>query len=202
MSVDEAYFRAMYERSPDPWSFAERWYDQRKYAMTMAALRSRRYRAGFEPGCSIGLLSESLAARCDTLLCTDLVPAAVAQARTRLAPQRHVTVAQRALPSWPSGAFDLIVLSEVLYYLADGDLATVLARATGSLLPGGDLVAVHWRHPVAEHHRTGDDVHDMVAETAGLGLVASYRDADFRLDVLTPDPPLPRSVAQMEGLHP
>lgn len=198
MKVDEDYFRAMYAASPDPWSLAERWYDHRKYTVTLAALRHRRYRAGFEPGCSIGLLSASLAARCDTLLCTDLVPAAVDSARQRLAGTPNVTVERQALPEWPDGEFDLIVLSEVLYYLSDDDLAGVLDRAAASLVPGGDLVAVHWRHPVDEHRQAGDDVQEAVVKAAGLEALARYEDADFRLDLVTTPPS--RSVAQAEGL--
>ncbi len=44
------------------------------------------------------------------------------------------------MPGWgqvpdsgPEGAFDLIVLSEVLYYLDDADLDAVLARTAASL---------------------------------------------------------------------
>ncbi len=201
MIVDEAYFEHMYATSVDPWGFTDRWYDQRKYQLTLAALPRRRYRAGFEPACSIGLLSAGLALRCDILLCTDLVEAAVQQTRVRLAAHPHVTVRQQALPRWPTGRFDLIVLSEVLYYLTDADLAAVIGRARASLLPGGNLVAVHWRHPVAEHRRGGDDVHDALRGGSDtMELLAAYQDADFRLDVFTRVPPALRSVAQTEGL--
>jgi SAM-dependent methyltransferase len=201
MSVDEAYFTRMYADNPDPWNFAGRWYDQRKYALTLAALPRARYRSGFEPACSIGVLSTGLAARCDTLLCTDLVDAAVEQARDRLAGFPHVTVAQQALPTWPDGQFDLIVFSEVLYYLTDEDQDAVLTRATESLMPGGDLVTVHWRMSVDEHRRNGDDVHAVLQDRPGLEPVSSYCDADFRLDVYSRVPPAARSVAQVEGLR-
>jgi SAM-dependent methyltransferase len=202
MTVDDAYFQNMYAADPDPWKFTERWYDQRKYSLTLASLRRPRYRRGYEPACSIGVLSERLAPRCDALLCTDLVGAAVASARQRLAGFAHVTVAQQALPDWPEGTFDLIVLSEVLYYLTDEDLSTVLHQARSALLPGGDLVAVHWRHPVPEHRRGGDDVHYAIGAVNGLESVAAYQDPDIRLEVFTRVPPAARSVAQADGLCP
>lgn len=202
MTVDEAYFQRMYARDPDPWRFADRWYEQRRYSLTLAILRSRRYRSGFEAGCSIGLLSAALAARCDRLLCTDLVAAAVARTRDRLAGQPHVRVSREALPAWPPGGFDLVVLSEVLYYLTDDELTSVSRDARDSLEPGGDLVCAHWRHPVAEHRRTGDEVHDFLARVPGLRVVGAYRDADLRLEAFTVVPPTPRSVAQIEGLAP
>ncbi len=201
MPVDTPYFYEMYADSNDPWGFADRWYDHRKYQLTVAALPRRHYRRGYEPACSIGVLSELLAARCDQLLCADLVPAAVAAARSRLAQHPHVTVEQQSIPAdWPAGPFDLVVLSEVLYYLTETDLTQTLARVRETLEPGGDLVAVHWRHPVAEHRRGGDQVHAIVAATPGLAAVGGYRDEDFRLDVYRRTDTRPESVAHSEGL--
>ena len=107
----------MYEGDADPWGFESSAYEQRKYAVTMASLPRRHYGSVFEPGCSIGVLTEMLATRCDRLLATDVVPAALDRARSRLAALRHVTLEQRAIPEeWPEAIFDLIVLSEIAYY--------------------------------------------------------------------------------------
>jgi SAM-dependent methyltransferase len=201
VTADVAYFHRMYERSPDPWGFTSRWYDQRKYQLTLAALPRPRYRSAYEPGCSVGVLSALLAPRCDRLLCSDLVPAAVDSARARLREQRHVSVVRQQIPQdWSDGPFDLIVLSEVLYYLTDTELKQALECARHSLVPGGDLVAVHWRYPAAEHRHTGDAVHAYLSGAHGLAARGSYADPDFRLDVFTrADSPVP-SVAAREGL--
>ena len=61
MSLQPAYFDDMYAESPDPWGFRTRWYEERKFALTMAALPRRRYRRVFEPGCSVGMLTRLLA---------------------------------------------------------------------------------------------------------------------------------------------
>jgi SAM-dependent methyltransferase len=197
--ADERYFRDMYAGSADPWSFTSRWYEQRRYQLTMAALTRPRYRDGYEPACSIGVLSQLLAPRCDRLLCTDLVPAAVAAARSRLADAPQVRFAVQRLPGdWPAGDFDLIVLSEVLYYLTDDDLTATLRLARTRLRPGGDLVAAHWRHPSAEHRLTGDQVHDRLATEPGLHRLGGWCDPDLRLDVYTRGPG--DSVAAREGL--
>ena len=50
------YFDAMYQAAADPWGFEDRWYEQRKYAISMALLPAARYRRALEPGCSIGVL--------------------------------------------------------------------------------------------------------------------------------------------------
>lgn len=57
MSTPPAYFEAMYAGAVDPWDLAGRWYEQRKYALTLASLPRPRYRAAFEPGCSVGVLT-------------------------------------------------------------------------------------------------------------------------------------------------
>ena len=79
------YFDAMYQAASDPWGFEDRWYEQRKYAISLALLPERRYRNAFEPGCSIGVLTRMLAGRCDRLLSCDVAEAAVRAAARRTA---------------------------------------------------------------------------------------------------------------------
>ncbi|WP_067502570.1 SAM-dependent methyltransferase [Actinoplanes sp. TFC3] len=201
MSTPIGYFEGMYAANADPWSFETRWYDERKHSLTVAALPRHSYRSGFEPGCSTGMLTARLAERCDNLLAVDAVAGAVATAADRVAGYPGVRVRQAAIPrDWPKETFDLIVLSELAYYFDDADLATLIAHVTASLEPGGDLVAVHWRWPVEEHARSGDEVHAMLAATPGLARVARHEEADFWLEVYTGTPPAAQSVAQREGL--
>lgn len=201
MTTPLPYFEQMYAADPDPWSFESRWYDRRKHSLTAAIVPRRRYRSGFEPGCSTGRLTELLAPYCERLLAVDAVRSAVATAAERLAARPHVTVERAEMPhDWPDATFDLIVLSELGYYFDDADLDTLLTRAVGSLEPGGDLVAVHWRWPVAEHVRSGDEVHTALAARSGLARTAEHVEADFRLEVYSRVPPAARSVAQREGL--
>jgi SAM-dependent methyltransferase len=201
VSTPEAYFDRMYAGAPDPWDFAGRWYEQRKRELTVAALPRRRYRSAFEPGCATGELTALLAARCDRLLAGDRVPAAVDGAAARLAGHPHVAVRRLRVPDeWPPGRFDLIVVSELGYYLDDAGLRQLLDRTVRALEPGGTLVAVHWRWPVADHARDGDDVNAAVDARAELARIARHEEADFRLDVYLRTPPPARSVAQGEGL--
>ena len=60
-SVEAGYFDDMYARSDDPWGFTSRWYERRKYAISLAMLPQERYDSAFEPGCSIGVLTGRLA---------------------------------------------------------------------------------------------------------------------------------------------
>ncbi|MGW0966537.1 SAM-dependent methyltransferase [Streptomyces sp. NPDC002516] len=203
MSTPASYFDDQYARTADPWHLGERWYDRRKYVLTVAALPRRHYRRVFEPGCSIGVLTELLAARCDHLLSTDRVASAVEAAARRTTGMGHVMVRRMTVPDqWPEGTFDLVVLSELLYYFDAGSRARLLRRSVESLSEVGHLVAVHWNHPVAEHTCTGRDIARDVDALTGLSRVARYDDPDFTLTVhehtLGPGPAL--SPARVEGL--
>jgi SAM-dependent methyltransferase len=201
VTVDAGYFRERYAASPDPYGLAERWYEARKYALTVALLPNQRYAAAFEPACSVGVLTAMLAPRCDSLLACDVIPDAVASARARTAGLAGVRVERRLIPrEWPPGTFDLVVLSELLYYFDDADLDTVLRLGIGALRPGGHVVAVHWRHPAPDHPRTGDEVHQQLGAHAGLARLACYRDPDFTAEVYTHAEGDLKSVAQAGGI--
>lgn len=198
------YFEQMYAADPDPWGFQTRWYEQRKYALTLAALTRRHYGSVFEPGCSIGVLSAQLAQRCDRLLSCDLVGSAVTQASTRLEALdgEHATTEVRqwdAHDPWPAGEFDLVVVSEMLYYLEADDAATFMRSALDHLAEDGEVLLVHWRQRVPEYPLTGDEAHEIACSTAGLSVVGHYEDDDLRLDVLAR--PQRASVADREHLR-
>jgi len=200
-SLPAVFFDDFYAGGDDPWGFETRWYEARKRALTLAALPQQHYGAALELGCSIGVLSGQLAERCGTLLATDIAERPLVVARRRLAGLPGVTVERRTLPAeWPSGSFDLIVLSEIGYYCSPADLELLLEHCRRSLAPGGTLVACHWRHPVGEYPLSGDDVHAALAAVPGLERTSRHIELDFLLDVYEPAPG--RSVAQREGLVP
>jgi SAM-dependent methyltransferase len=181
--VPTAYFEKLYRADPDPWGFATRWYEARKYQLTLAALPRLRYRSAFEPGCSIGVLTELLAARCDHVLAVDEIAEALTQARGRTTSLANVSVERLTLPEdWPTGPFDLVVLSEVAYYFDEGDLDRLLARCLASLEPGGTLIAVHWRGPT-NYPLTGDETHALIDAHPGLTSMVHHREDEFVLNV-------------------
>jgi SAM-dependent methyltransferase len=201
VTVDPGYFRDQYAASPDPYGLAERWYEARKYALSLALLPRERYGTAFEPGCSIGVLTAKLAPRCDSLLSCDAAADAVTSARARTGAFPGVRVEERVIPGdWPPGEFDLIIFSEFLYYFDDGDLTKVLRLGADALRPGGHLLAVHWRHPAPRHPRTGDETHQILASHAGLARLAGHRDPDFTAEVYAHADGDLRSVAQVSGI--
>jgi SAM-dependent methyltransferase len=184
--VADDHFAERYAAVADPWDLEGRWYETRKHRLTVAALPRRRYRRAFEPGCSIGLLTALLAERCDEVLATDVSAAAVAATRARCrvaAPGVHA-VTGGVPEDWPEGIFDLVVLSEIGYYLDADALGCTLDLVAGSLEPGGHLVAVHFRPAADEHLQDGDAVHAQLRRRADFESVATYSELAFHLDVL------------------
>ena len=181
--LDDAYFERVYADGPDPWGFERRFYEQRKYALTVAALPRERYRRAFEPGCASGVLSESLVLRVDDLVAMELVPTIADRARHRLRAHTNVRVDTGALPErWPDGTFDLVVASEVLYYLRTDGLERALGTLSERLETGGHLVAVHWRL-ATDYPLTGDAVHERLRAAPFLKRLGGYEQPEFRLDV-------------------
>ena len=186
-AVDPHYFEQLYAGNPDPWQFASSAYERDKYAATLAALPPRRFKRGLEVGCSIGVLTRQLATRCDTLLGLDVVQAAVEQARTRCADQPGVTFERMMVPdAWPPGRFDLIVFSEVLYYLGPSGLARAAARTLASLAPDGVVVLVNWLGETGAGC-SGEDAATAFIAAAGLPPQSAMRTEQYRVDVLSGD---------------
>ena len=181
----DVYFDRCWGGSDDPWAHARRWSETRKYRLTVAALPRLHYRRSFEPGCGIGVLTTLLAARSVEHLAMERHERGVAATRERCAALPEVTVAQGRIPDdWPEGSFDLVVLSEVLYYLSADEMDDALERVEASLAPEGDLVAVHYRPVVPEHAWTGDEVHDRLRARPGWTGLSRIVEDDFVLDVL------------------
>lgn len=179
-----SYFDSLYERDSDPWGFCSRWYEQRRYVLTLAALTKTRYTNAFEVGCSIGVLSEQLARRCDRVLAIDVSTKALAIASSRGLPD-NIELELRSVPrDWPAETFDLILLSEVCYYLDEESLQQVIDHSTISLEEGGQLLAVHWRQPIEGCVMSGDQIHRILQGERRLIPLAAYVDTWFRLDLL------------------
>lgn len=183
-----SYFEQMYARSADPWHLSTTEYEQRKYDVTVACLPRRRYARAFEPGCSVGVLTAMLAQRCDELLASDLVAAPLREVAARV-PGDNVVIEQRAVPAdWPDGTFDLVVLSELLYFLDEDDRRGTLERVLATLRPDGHLVLVHWLHRFDEATCTGDYAHREVAASTALERVVRHEETDFLLEVFSRAP--------------
>lgn len=184
LSLDPAYFDGLYSAAPDPWGFETSAYEAAKYDHTIAALGDERAARALEVGCSIGVLTRRLAQRCDHLTATDLAPAALDAARHRCADLDSVDfrLVRGAADSF-QGTFDLIVLSEVVYYWDDADLARVAAAIGAALSPGGRVLLVHWLGDTDYPKSADEAVEGLWAGLQGMRVERAEREADYRLDL-------------------
>ncbi len=183
-SLPPSYFEDVYAASADPWNFETSEYEARKYTDTLARLPRPRYSNALEIGCSIGVLTRRLAARCDALLSVDVSDRALTAARARCAGLSNVRFARLQIPKeTPEGRFDLIVLSEVGYYWQREDLERT-AGLLATLQPaGGHLILVHFTPFVPDYPLTGDQVHEAWRLRPEWRLLDQTRADQYRLDL-------------------
>jgi SAM-dependent methyltransferase len=194
-SLSDDYFDGVYAHADDPWSFETSRYEHAKYTDTLRSLPRETYANALEVGCSIGVLTERLAERCERLLSVDVAEAALAKARERCAHLPHVRFERRRLPeTFPSGSgagalaepFDLILLSEVGYYWSEEDLREVLRLCAERLVEGGHLLLVHWTPYVEDYPLRGARVHEIAAEVSersGLAHQHGHEAPTYLLDL-------------------
>ena len=149
MSSDKAagrqgYFEALYAGNPDPWQYQTGAYEIAKRQDTLSFLKPS-YQRACEVGCSIGVLTQDLAPRCGRLVGFDVSPKAVDLAQQRLQYMPGVSVEMRHLPYDDLEAnLDLLVLSEMLYFLDAEEIALLATQAGQSMVADGDLLIVSY----------------------------------------------------------
>lgn len=189
--INKAYFDKMYTQSKDPWNFETSEYEREKYAQTLAALGDKRFENGLEIGCSIGVLTGLLAKQCTKLLGVDISETPVEVARERYKDQPGISFNVLDIPSqFPEGMFDLIVVSEVGYYLSHDDLTLSRELILESLTPSGTLCLVHWRPQIENCLLNGDEVNDYFLRAENYSQTYQYVNEKYRIDVLEKQQPL------------
>lgn len=142
--IDPAGFEAKFQENIDPWNYASSPFEAFKRAVLLRACGTRPFGRGLELACAIGETTRVLAPLCLRLLALDASKTALEEARRRTASLANVTFKHSVLPGdMPRGPFDLIVVSEILYYLKPNDLRLLLSALERSLAPGGRLVVLH-----------------------------------------------------------
>lgn len=184
-SLSADYFETMFRETDDPWDLETSTYEHEKFNDSILALSGRRYYAGFEIGCAKGVLTLKLAEHCGALLAVDVSETALAAARRRAAGMEQVAFERMAFPSaTPAGQFDLVIFSEVAYYWDDDDLIRAARWVDEHLLPGGDVLLVHYTGET-DYPQSGDEAVTKLSKhlTFGLEVAAFHRRSKYRLDL-------------------
>lgn len=178
-----SHFEALYSADPDPFGLGDRWYERRKMDVVLASLASEHYRWAWDTACGTGHLAELLAPRTDRLLATDASPAAGRLAQERLADAEHVRVGVHLLPDPPAGGgpFDLVILSEVLYYL-DAPARAAAARTVNAVTDAStdaEVLAVCWRDHPSDASVSGEEsLRELHSALQATGWSATVRHED------------------------
>jgi SAM-dependent methyltransferase len=177
-------FEARYRAAGDPWGTLTDPYELEKRRRALAACGPGPFASACELGAGLGALAAELAPRCERLLALDAAPTAVAAAAERLVPFAHAEARVAVMPDdLPARErFDLIVASEVLYYLDAAALAATAAWAARALVAGGRLVAVGWIGQAPDMPGDADGV--VAALARELRPVETEPQPGYRIDVL------------------
>jgi len=183
--VSAATFEARYRGEGDPWRTLSDPAERAKAEAVLSACGDGPFASVVDLGAGLGVLAAALAPRSRRLLALDAAPTAVAAAARRLAPWPGARAEVAVLPGdLPGETFDLVVASEVLYYLSPAAFAATLRWLDGAVAPAGRVVAVHWTGSAPDLRRSADDVHAALARRPGLTRIAATRAATYHLDVL------------------
>ena len=138
-------FDLYYVVKKDPWNYRTSELEQRKYRDILSVLPAGPLQRVLEIGCAEGEFTQMLAPRVSSLLALDSSPTALGRARKLNLPSvdfREVNIARED----PGGLFDLVIASEVLYYLGTvEEIQAVAQRMLTWLKPGGHLLLCHMR---------------------------------------------------------
>ncbi len=179
-SVSLNRLNEIYANSDDPWAFATRAYEQEKFQATRDALRRSSYAAALEIGCGNGELARYIAPFCKAYLGMDAVEKALHAAREKN-PDAHFIKGYYPC-ALPLGRYDLIVLSEFLYFLDAPDivgLATQIARNW----PRAEIICVTYLGDTA-HRLSGQQALDIFIEASRgvFRFTNRCQTPDYRID--------------------
>lgn len=174
------HLHRLYADNDDPWNFATSPYEQAKFKATRDALRRARYRSALEIGCGNGALAAHLAPLCDSYTGIDAVERAVIAARDRVP---GATFLRAIYPcTLPVHHPDLIVLSEVLYFLTPEMIAR-LARDLVARAPGAEVLCVTYLGDTAQSLQGLDTLAVFrAALREDLTLTTVVDTGDYRID--------------------
>jgi predicted TPR repeat methyltransferase len=114
-----AFFDNLWKRG-DPWDLESSGFEQDKYARQLAMLDGCRYARVLEIGCGAGAFTRLLASIADRVIALDVAPSAIARAREADADPEVVDFRVANIMDFElraEGPWDLVVMSETIYYL-------------------------------------------------------------------------------------
>ena len=146
-------FEKLYAQDGDPWDYASRPYEQKKYCDTLDVVLANCHAtaSALEVGCSIGVFTRMMAPLFGNILAIDLSSEAVRLAARNVAGAGNVEVQRVDFLRLDAKAltFDVIFFAEVLYYFSEEQAPDVCRALHRLLSERGVFVVVHPVEPEA-----------------------------------------------------
>lgn len=180
----QSHLDALYAETDDPWAFRSSEYERERVDAVVAALPAKRFASVLEIGCGNGELARRIAPRCDSYTGLDAAEVPLNAARRAVPQGRFLRI---YLPcDLPGGAYDLIILSEILYFL-DAVGIGALAAQIDARWPYTHLMMVNYRGPSGNLLECEAALALFLASLdAGRGLSTPRLDPAFRIDIAAP----------------
>ena len=149
------HFEALFRAHADPWGYDRYWHEDAKRRAVTASLVSasdgRCPGRVLEVGCGNGASTEALARWCRSIDAIDGADAAIRHARERLEGATRCRVWRAQVPEdLPTGPYDGIVATEVLYYMPRPQLQRTLEAFRRRLASRGCVVVTASIRPFAD----------------------------------------------------
>ncbi len=187
-STPSSIFDETFRENSDPWGYTTNFNEISKFRATIRALPKVQFKNAFEIACAIGVLTEKLAPKCDRLLSVDYSEVGLVEARKRCSNLPQVRFERMQIPQqFPTEKFDLILFSEVGFFLTMADLLETKQKIIDGLLPGGYLLMVHYRATAGDYFiLDGETVHDTFVQNSESSLkhLGDPRKKFFMIDLV------------------
>jgi SAM-dependent methyltransferase len=136
-----AFFEKLWSEG-DYWALESSPFEQQRFAKLIDMLGKRRFARALEIGCGAGHFTRMLAQQCDQIVALDISPTAISRAQSTPAVGVEYRVANvMDLDLREQGTWDLIVMTETIYYLGwlypFFDLAWMTSELHATTRPGG-----------------------------------------------------------------
>jgi len=155
----EKHFEELYRKKPDPWNYESYEFEKEKYLKTLLTIPND-VKTIWEVGSSEGVFTQILLEHGKEVFGVDISETALQRARERLTKYgdkirlQKLDITQEDI----DGTFDLIIASEILYYLGGKNVLFPLEeKFYRHLRPGGYLLLCHF-------YPSGKIIHDIYRE--------------------------------------
>jgi glycosyltransferase involved in cell wall biosynthesis/peptidoglycan/xylan/chitin deacetylase (PgdA/CDA1 family) len=187
------FFETLFSKNPDPWKYTHP-YEQTKYEFTLSLLPPGQINNALELASAEGHFTAQLAPKVTNLIAADISKVALERTAERCKDFNHIRyqqldIVKDELP----GRFDLIVCSEVLYYVGGlTELQLVADKFAAALSLDGYLLMAHAHQIVDEPDKPGFDwqlqfgakvIGDTFRSTPSLHLIKEIRTPLYRVQL-------------------